>query len=442
MDVVLESKPQTSIDKIESMIDPEDKKNGWLYGVLSSQIAYSPISTIIALYILYLHGTVIDVSYAFTVSNAVMIPAGILWGKMIDKYARRKMFILISFASLAISLLSLFFVSNVFYVIAIYGVLSFMFVASATPLNLLVMEKNHESYWAKGFSKLQLFASLGGTVGLLVATIAAGFVHLNYIMLILFAFAALSVLLTTATITEHAAKFTRKSLIGYIYAFRSRLFLVPLFFARIPRIRIIKEILRKFLSFKIPRKSQMNLIYTGSLFFYLGSGLFNTVYSAGLKESGMSNFLVFVVILVSMVVQTTAFYISGGFTNKRGEVKTISRSLYLRGSSYLLIGASFVVLSSVGLLGVNLLLYALAAGIGYALFYTASNTLLFRAIKTWHPARALGIYSGFTGFSTLIGSLISGYISFYVGYWFTFSIAGVLVLLSAVAFGEIKKLGS
>ncbi|MDA4116405.1 MAG: hypothetical protein OK442_07620, partial [Thaumarchaeota archaeon] len=62
----------------------------WFYSQLPVDIAVGPVSTLIQLYILELHGTVIDVGLAITLFNAVSIPAAVLWGFVTDRFQSRR----------------------------------------------------------------------------------------------------------------------------------------------------------------------------------------------------------------------------------------------------------------------------------------------------------------------------------------------------------------
>jgi len=97
----------------------------WMYSMLPYQIAYGPISTIIALFILDLGGTVIDVSYAMAAFYAVSIPAAIFWGIAVDRYNKRRILVIISIIRSGLVLLGLSFTSSIAEAIALFAFLSF-----------------------------------------------------------------------------------------------------------------------------------------------------------------------------------------------------------------------------------------------------------------------------------------------------------------------------
>jgi MFS family permease len=85
------------------------------------------------------------------------------------------------------------------------------------------------------------------------------------------------------------------------------------------------------------------------------------------------------------------------------------------------------------------ILYALTAGLAYAMFYTVSNTLLFETVGSEKPGRKLGLYSSVVGVGYLIGSLVAGYMAYYIGYSFAFIVSGLLIFLSLFIFLGIYK---
>ena len=411
--------------------------NRWMFLVLPYQIAYGPLSTLIVLYILFLHGTVIDVSYAIALGYAVSIPAGIAWGMAIDVYNRRRFFIILSFVGFLLSLIALFFVSSLILVIVIYALISLVLVANATPINLLVMDNNPKKAWPEKFSRLQMISSLGGTFGLLFSFFIVGIFPIRVLLIMLVPFCILAIVLSFL-IKPDRVRSVRRSIIFDSKALAVRLFLHPFFFVRLPPLSMLK----RFFSSITPKnisKSYLNTVYLGLLLFSFGSGLFNTVYPAGLKEYGLTNFTVFGIILAGYIIQTVAFYFSGKYIkHKRGNILA-SGSLVLRSIGYLAIGAIFVIFGHRTSIILNILFYIVAAGLAYSIFYTISNVMLFKAIGSNKRGRKLGVYSSLVALGSILGALISGYTSFYISYSFTFIAAGIAMLVASIVFYNLKR---
>ena len=418
-----------------------DRAAKWLYMMLPYQIAYGPISNLVILYILDLNGTVIDASYAVAFSNAMWIVASIFWGRMIEIYDRRKAFVAISFLGLSASIVGLFLVKDVLGVIVIYGILTFVTIANSMPLNMLVMETNPKDRWGHGFSRLQMLSTVGVVFGYVITSFLSGFLPISYVILMLAPF-AITALAFTKFIQEPKSTFPRLSILNSMLAFRSRLLSNPLIFLRIPKIVFIENRISKLLSGRmliLKKAGYIKLLYASAFVFFIGTTIFNTAYPAGLRAHGFSNFEVLSVLLVGNIVQAIMFYRSGALMEKRAKAKVAATALVFRGVGYVIIGISFVLLTNLNLLGANVILYAMAAGIAYALFYAAFNTMIFEAIGTEKRGTKLGIYSGFVGLGALVGAPLAGYLSYYLGYWFAFLVAGALILATAVIIANARR---
>ncbi|MGC8663355.1 MAG: MFS transporter [Thermoplasmata archaeon] len=399
----------------------------WVYSSLFANIAMGPLSTIVVLYILEKGGSVIEASFAITGGTLISIFASYVWGKFSDIYQRRKIQIMISYIGLSISLLILYWATTPLEIILIYIFYAFMITANATPLNLIIMETIPENYWKRAFSNLQLASSLGGTIGLGISFFTTFAIPVKLLVIVLFFISLISIDLTYSLIPEPKERKERKLFALNLNAFLSRIFLTPFLWVRLTNESIIKTI--KNFNFKKFRKTKIYNLYMAIFLFYIGSGLFNTVYPAGLKVIGLNESLVFLVIFIGMVIQTSTYFYIG--INKRmiATNYNLYRSLVLRGASYFLIGITFLFTATV-VLDSNLIIYPLAAGIAFAIFYTVSNVIVFESIGEKGRGRALGFYTSMIQVGTLVGALASGYISFYLGYWADFMLAGAFVLFS------------
>jgi MFS family permease len=59
--------------------------------------------------------------------------------------------------------------------------------------------------------------------------------------------------------------------------------------------------------------------------------------------------------------------------------------------------------------------------------------MVFNTLGRSNQGAALGVYSAVVGMATMIGSFISGLISFYVGYYATFIAAALWMVMAASA---------
>ncbi len=402
-------------------------KTAWIRSVLPYSIALGPVSTIFQLLILNLNGTVIDVGIALTIYNIVTIPASIFWGFVTDRFHKRKPLILISYTLTGGLLLAFFFAGTVYSLSLLYGVFSLATTASTTPLNLLVMETERKKKWASAFARLSVMTSIGQTAGLILSMIWASFYQLSYIVIVLAILSLVSAGLSLIMIKEPAIFFERQVIALTKISLFERLKTVPHFFLRIPRLNDFKRIFRT-LRYDLTR--QTSLLYISICGFYLASGLFNTSLVPSLEANQISSLLIFLVTTTGMLVQIISFRYAGVYTEKLFLVKASVVGLALRSIAYGILGVSALTVSGIWYFVAVLVFYPLAAGVAYAIYYTASNTMVFNTLGHMGQGYSLGVYSALVGIAMMSGSLISGFTSFYIGYSATFILATVFLAIS------------
>src|SRR5271157_2597200 len=185
-------------------------REAWINSVLPISIALGPVSTIIQLFILNMHGTVIEVGLAVTLYNTVSIPAAMFWGFATDRAHRRRPIIIMSYLATAV-VFGLFFVARTFYSISLlYAVFSFATTASTTPLNLLIMETERKQKWASAFARLSMISSIGNTIGLVLCLAWSLVFPLTYIVLALTVLSLISAGFSVLMISEPKVIFERR----------------------------------------------------------------------------------------------------------------------------------------------------------------------------------------------------------------------------------------
>ena len=387
-----------------------------------------PVGTLIQLLILNLNGTVIDVALAIALFNAVGVPAAVVWGFVTDRFHRRKNIIVASYLATAAILVSFLFANTGYLVSLLYAVFSFITSASTTPLNLLVMETERKQKWATAFARFSMVTSIGQTVGLLLSVGWGLFFSLNYMVVPLAILSIISAALAVLMIKEPSVTFERQAIALNKPSFFHRILAVPVFFLRVPRLNDFKRVFRD-IKYELTR--QVPILYFSIFLFYLASGLFNTSLVPSLKANNVSSFLIFLVTTIAMVVQIISFRYAGPYTERKSLVKAAVGGLVLRSLGYGFLGVSMYVISGVVFLAPVLIFYPLAAGIAYSVYYTASNTMVFNTLRGGRQGSSLGVYSALVGVATLLGSLISGLTSFFLGFSTTFIIAAACLGVSA-----------
>ena len=404
-------------------------RTGWLCSVFPVSVATGPLGTMVQLYLIYLNGQALGTIYgslAVAIFNGISIPAALFWGVATDRLHKRRALIALSYALMAIALVSFFFDRTTAGTISRYSVISFVSVASATPLNLLIMETEEKSKWASAFAKLSMMSSVGNVGGLVLSTIWADVFPSNLIFLFvpMGALAVASSALALATISEPPFIFERETVALRKPSLFSRLRANPVFLIGVPTTSDFK---RAFRGLRSSLTSYVPLFYISTILFYISSGLFNTSFVPAMHNFSMPDQEVFAVNLVGMAVQTLAFQAAGRYVGARSLIATSVQGLLLRGWSYVGIGAAALLLGGPLFVVPTLILYPLAGGVAFAIYYTSANTMMFNTVQGKSAGAALGVYSAVVGIAAMAGSLASGFISVYLGYYTTFVLAGVLL---------------
>ena len=408
-------------------------------------MATGPLGAMVQLYLLYLDGQVLGTIYsglASAVYNGISIPAALFWGVTIDRLHKRRSLIALSYTLTALALVSFYFDRTAEGTIATYSVISFVSFASATPLNLLIMETEKKGKWAGAFANLSMVSSVGNVAGLVLSTVwtdILGGPELAAIRALFLLMSALSVTsagLSLIMIKEPAFVFERETIVRRRPSFFSRLLANPVFFLVIPS---VSDFRRAFRGLRSSLTQQVPLFYISTIFFYVSSGLFNTSFVPAMHLFSMPDQQVLGVILAGMVVQTLAFRVAGSFVGRRSLISTSIQGLLIRGWSYFGVGVAALFLSGPSFVIPALILYPLAGGIAFAVYYTSANTMMFSTVQSKSAGAALGVYSAVVGIAAMGGSLVSGFISVGVGYSTTFILSGILLFAAVGVVGRLPK---
>jgi MFS family permease len=411
----------------------------WVYSVFPIALATGPLGTMVQLYLIQLNGVSLGTIYAgvaVAIFNGVSIPAAIFWGFATDRLRSRRGIIAASYALMAVVLLSFYFDSSTAGTIATYAVFSFISVASATPLNLLIMETGPKGGWAGAFARLSMISSVGGVGGLLLSTLWSQGLPLILLSVPFSVFALASAALAVATIREPGFVFERENVAMRRSSFFSRLLTLPIFFLSIPK---ASDFTRVFRGLRSSLTSYVPLFYLSTILFYVSSGLFNTSFVPAMSAFSFTSVQTFTVILAGAAVQTIAFQGAGRYVSGQSLVTSTAQGLLLRGWCYIVIGAAALLLNGPYFIIPALVMYPIAGGVAFAVYYTASNTMMFNTVQRKHPGAALGVYSAVVGVATMGGSLASGFISVYLGYHTTFVLAGVLLFAAVAIIARLPK---
>jgi len=420
--------------------DPELKRRmAWVYSVFPASLAAGPLGTVVQLYLIELNGVTLGTLYgslAVAAFNGVGIPAAIFWGFATDRLRRRRAIVAASYAVLSLVLLSFYLDRTTAGTILTYSAFSFVSAASATPLNLLIMETEEKGRWAQAFARLSMMSSVGSVGGLLLGTVWVEAFPLLDLALPLGLFSLASAVIAAATIHDPEISLEPETMVLRRPSFFQRLLALPLIFLTVPRVSDFRRI---FVGLRSGLTNYVPLFYISIVLFYFASGLFNTSFAPAMRSFGISEGGIFAVLLAGMVVQTIAFQVAGRYVERRSLEMSTVQGLLVRGLCYGGIGAAAIFLPGYLFLGPAFVLYPLGAGIAFAVYYTASNTMMFGTVQRRNPGASLGVYSAVVGLAGTLGSLASGVISVYSGFYVTFTAASVLLYLAVFVVARLPR---
>jgi len=408
----------------------------WMWLVLPVNLALGPLGTLVTLEIISRGGNSLEVGLVMTLGNLVQIPAAMIWGLMSDRFDRK--WVALTSFGLTGTLMTLFpYARGLSALAALYPAVIFFSVGYGTPFNLLIMETCEKRKWAGEFSRMSMLAALGVVVGLVISSAAVLFVKVDVLLQILSASMLASFTAGVRLIPRSRIHLERVAIVHFKESFITRLKILPLFFLHPPdphhfKMFRLSRLTRKPVNF-VP------LLYIGISLFYLSASIFYTVYPVALEERGLNDSEVLGVIALATGIQALIYMKTGDLVDRLTEQKTAVLSLSLRGVSQILMALIINWLTGFPVLVLNLLLNSLASGIGFPLFNTASNTLIFKVVGERSHGRGLGVYSTLTGVALFTGSLASGYLAHFTGYLTTFSIAGLLLLASSAIFRYLEE---
>jgi MFS family permease len=408
----------------------------WIYTILPINIALGPVGTFVQLYILELHGTVIDVGIAVTLFNAVSIPAAIIWGFATDRIQSRRAILIASYLAVAVTLICFIFTNTIYGIEILYAIFSLVSSATVTPLNLLIMGTHRKSSWASAFARMSMITSIGTMVGLVVGVVWADFLPFHLIVVPLSVLSTFSALLSFLMIREPSVVFEPNVIVMSRKNHHEGLLGLSVLFLELPRLTNLRRVF-KVLRLQLTREPA--IIYVSIFAFYLASGAFNTSLVPSLYRASVSESETFLISLVTLIVEAASFNVLSRQTKTKSLIEIAVRALLLRGFCYVAMAISVFFVAGITYFGATLIFYPFGVGVGYAAFYVASNVIVFTTLGRADPGSTLGVFGALVASSTVLGSFISGFISFFLGFHVTFIFAAILLGLSAVLTSVVRS---
>ena len=183
----------------------------WLSVIFPIAAISSGFSVIIPLYILELHGNVVDVSLATTAYALAVIPASLFWGELTQRLKKIKLFIMLSVIGVIPLILLLYFLHSITLAIIIYAVYAFILTASSPAINILIMNRRKKTVLRSYYGVYGLMSIIGNIIGYLPGILLFNDVIARY-LLILFAFNTVSLVFAILFIKEEKTRIDKEKI--------------------------------------------------------------------------------------------------------------------------------------------------------------------------------------------------------------------------------------
>ncbi len=400
----------------------------WLSVIFPIAAISSGFSVIIPLYILELHGNVVDVSLATTAYALAVIPASLFWGELTQRLKKIKLFIMLSVIGVIPLILLLYFLHSITLAIIIYAVYAFILTASSPAINILIMNRRKKTVLRSYYGVYGLMSIIGNIIGYLPGILLFNDVIARY-LLILFAFNTVSLVFAILFIKEEKTRIDKEK-IDTVH----KLFPILNSISKFPQILTGHNLIIELANIRKRKKTvRIMTIFAAIALVNFGMYLFNTSYIPFLYSYKISYSDIFIINMLNGFGQVIIYLVFMLGKAKRSLRQYYRLATVVRSSGYLI--AILSIVSITAILYLNLFSY-FVAGLGYALWNISASVIIYVNIAGKMEAHYVGLWSAIIGISGVLGALSSGFLSFYIGYIFTFILSIVFTLSSILVFNR------
>ncbi len=406
-------------------------RQGWVWTVLPLNIGVAGFGTMVPLYILSLGGNVVQVALITTLYNAVLIPASIFWGRMTDRLDRRRVFFVIASAGTTAIFAAMFVLPNLSDLAALYGALGLVVTANAVAANLLVMETSEKKDWISSYSTLYLIVNLGSIIGVAVGIFWTSTLPLGAFLVFCAAATCASVVLSYHLISEPARTLETGHLPHNSESLPSRLYHDAILLYRHLAVSrgTAREAMRMVRATRAGAMTGITLLFFSAFLFMTGSAFFNTPFVPFLVHSGVGDNEVFAISLINTIAATAVYRWMSSFAKRFGSAKAGSCSIIPRTILCLVLAVAALEVRGFTMFLLAMMFYALM-GLTYAVWNSSTSVALLSSLGRARQGSLIGAYAALGALGTVAGSLFTGYVSYYLGYSTTFTVAAAIMLLS------------
>jgi len=406
----------------------------WRLGFFFHDMAFGLLTVFIPLYVVVfqntsiLGGPLLALGVMTSIAIFCSIPASFLWGYLCDKTRHYKIFILLSFSSIAVILflMTLPFAQNLITFVILYIVMQMLHVAHESPKNVLVTEHYSRCDWEKSFGFYEGLTEIGFIIGL-----AAGMVlfasSLSFSVLSTYSFYlcvglnVVALVLALVLIADPLMIFERR-----LVSIERKMDNAHRGFEGLSRLMdglrwdgSLKE--DRFLGFAF-----------AIVLFALATSLFFTPLPIYLRDIfGGKGQYVYLAYILNSAGATAGYFLIRGQANSINMRKQMPQFILLRSLLvFVLIGV--ISLAIAPTIVTCILLVCL--GFTYAMYYIMMLSLSMEVI----PEGKVGFFDGMVGLGAAIGAFLGPFLAHNLSYLPTFIIAAVVFLAAFITLKIIR----
>lgn len=407
----------------------------WRLGFFFHDMAFGLLTVFIPLYVVVfqntsiLGGPLLALGVMTSIAIFCSIPASFLWGYLCDKTRHYKVFILLSFGSIAIILflMALPFAQNLITFVVLYVIMQMLHVAHESPKNVLVTEHYSREDWERSFGFYEGLTEVGFIIGLAIGMVmfasALSFSVLsNYSFYICSGLSVVAFVLAVLLIADPLMIFERR-LVGI----ERKLDLTNRGIEGSSR---LMDGLRWEGSLK--ENNFLGLVL-GIVLFSLATSLFFTPLPIYLKELfGGQQQYVYLAYILNSVGATTGYFLIRGRARSMDIRKQMPRFVLLR---------SLLIFSFVGIVEFALFpkiltgLLLIFIGFSYAIYYILMLSLSMEVI----PEGKAGFFDGLVGLGAAIGAFLGPFLASSLSFVIMFFIAAIFFLVAFITLKLFHK---
>ena len=399
----------------------------WRLGFFFHDMAFGLLTVFIPLYVIVfrntsiLGGPLLALGVMMSIAIFCSIPASFLWGYLCDATRHYKVFILLSFASIAIILflMTLPFAHNLIVFVALYVVMQMLHVAHESPKNVLVTEHYSRSDWERAFGFYEGLTEIGTIIGFAIG---------------IFLFAS-TVTLSFASVTITYTFYLCSALSVVAFVLALALIADPLMIFERRLVSIEKKLEYTHRGVEGSSRLMDGLPWDGSLkqdsfagfalaivLFAFATSLFFTPLPIFLNEGlHLPMRIVYFAYILNSAGATTGYFLIRGRAQSMNIRKQMPRFVLLRSLLiFILVGVIWFAFSPAILTGILLIFI----GFTYAMYYIMMLSLSMEVI----PAGKVGFFDGLVGLGAAIGAFLGPFLAFHLNYIPMFIITAVIFL--------------